>query len=122
MPILNPNKCYAQQPKSLVITATESLPAQWLTDFYERLAVQLKLDDDKTTYEVFNHRTNQVDLLTKKAIFFKELNRHAGENSDYSKKLQLLESLSTLYAIFTHPKTSNEQKSLIAARIAEDVK
>jgi hypothetical protein len=122
MPILNPNKCYAQQPKTLVITAPESLPAKWLTDFYELLAVQLKLDDDKTTHEVFNHQTNQVDLLTKKEIFFKELNRHAGENSGYSKKSQLLESLSTLYAIFTHPKTSNEQKSLIALRIAEDVK
>lgn len=70
MPILNPNKCYAQQPKTLVITAPENLPAQWLTDFYELLAVQLKLDDDKTTQEVFNHRTNQVDLLTKKRDFF----------------------------------------------------
>ncbi len=122
MPILNPNKCYAQQPKPLTITEPESLPAKWLTDFYELLAVQLKLDDDKTTHEVFNHRTNQVDLLTKKEIFFKELNRHAGENSGYSKKSELLESLSTLYAIFIHPKTSNEQKSLIALRIAEDVK
>jgi hypothetical protein len=122
MPILNPNKCYAQQPKTLVITAPETLPSHWLADFYELLAVQLKLDDDKTTHEVFNHQTNQVDLLTKKAIFFKELNRHAGENSGYSKKSQLLESLSTLYAIFTHSKTSNEQKSLIASRIEEDVK
>lgn len=122
MPILNPNKCYAQQPKPLTITAPESLPAKWLTDFYELLAAQLKLDDDKSTHEVFNHQTNQVDLLTKKAIFFKELNRHAGENSGYSKKSQLLESLSTLYAIFTHPKTSNEQKILIASRIEEDVK
>lgn len=122
MPILNPNKCYAQQPKTLVITAPESLPAAWLTDFYEGLAVQLQLDDDKTMHEVFNHATNQVELLTRKEIFFKELNRHAGENSGYSKKSQLLESLSTLHAIFTHPKTSNEQKSLIALRIAEDVK
>ncbi len=122
MPILNPNKCYAQQPKTLVITAPESLPATWLTDFYELLAVQLKLDDDKTTHEVFNHRTNQVELWTRREIFFKELNRHAGEYSVYSKKSQLLESLSTLYAIFTYPKTSNEQKSLIALRIAEDVK
>ena len=120
MPILNPNKCYAQQPKTLVITAPESLSATWLTDFYEGLAVQLKLDDE-TTHEVFNHRTNQVERLTKKEMFFNELNRHAGENSGYSKKSQLLESLSTLYAIFTHPKTSNEQKSLIALRIAEDV-
>lgn len=122
MPILNPNKCYAQQPKTLVITAPESLPAKWLTDFYEFLAVQLKLNDDTTTHEVFNHQTNQEDLLTKKEMFFKELNRHTGENSGYSKKSQLLESLSMLYAIFTHPKTSNEQKSLIASRIAEDVK
>ena len=120
MPILNPNKCYAQQPKTLVITAPESLSATWLTDFYEGLAVQLKLDDE-TTHEVFNHRTNPVERLTKKEMFFNELNRHAGENSGYSKKSQLLESLSTLYAIFTHPKTSNEQKSLIALRIAEDV-
>ena len=121
MPILNLNTCYAQQPKVLTITAPESLPAKWLTDFYELLAVQLKLDDDKTTHEVFNYRTNQVDLLTKKEIFFKELNRHAGENSGYSEKSQLLGSLTTLYAIFTHPKTSNEQKNLIALRISEDV-
>lgn len=121
MLILNPNKCYEQQPKTLVITAPESLPDQWLTNFYELLAVQLKLDD-KTTHEVINHETNQVDLLTKKEIFFKELNRHAGENSGYTEKSQLLESLSTLHAIFIHPKTSNEQKSLIALRIAEDVK
>lgn len=121
MSILNPNKCYAQQPKTLVISAPESLPATWLSDFYELLAVQLKLDDDKTTHEFFNHQTNQLDLLPKKEIFFKELNRHAGENSGYSNKSQLLESLSTLYAIFTHPQTSNEQKSLIALRIAEDV-
>lgn len=123
MPILNPNKCYAQQPKllPLTVTAPESLPTKWLTDFHELLAKQLKLDDDKTSHEVYNHQTTQVDLLTQKEIFFIELNRHAGENSGYSQKSQLLESLSTLYAIFTHPKTSNEQKSFIASRIAEDV-
>src|SRR3990167_1023703 len=61
-------------------------------------------------------------MLTDKESFFKELDRHAGENSSYALKSQLLESLATLYAIFTHPKTNNEQKSLIASRIAEDVK
>lgn len=104
MPILNRKQCYEQQPKTLVITAPASLPVHWLTDFYELLAAQLQLDE-----------------LTAKGKFFKELNRHAGENSSFSKKSQLIESLSLLYAIFTHPETSNEQKSLIASRIAEDV-
>ena len=70
MPILNRNKCYTQQPKRLIITVPETLPDDWRTDFYERLSVQLKLDD-KTKQEVFNHQTKQVDLLTEKELFFK---------------------------------------------------
>lgn len=120
MPILNPEKCYTQQPKRLAITVPTNLPHHWLADFYERLSVQLKLDDE-TKQEVFNHQTNQVDLLTEKELFFKELDRHVGPQSTYSLKPQLLESLSTLYFLFVDPKTTHEQKQLIASRIKEDV-
>ena len=101
MPILNPEKCYTQQPKRLAITVPTNLPHHWLADFYERLSVQLKLDDEMKQ-EVFNHQTNQVDLLTEKECFFKELDRHVGLQSTYTLKPQLLESLSTLYVLFTH--------------------
>ena len=120
MPTLNPDKCYTQQPKRLAITVPTNLPHHWLADFYELLSVQLKLDDE-TKQEVLNHQTNQEDLLTEKELFFKELDRHVGPQSTYSLKPQLLESLSTLYFLFVDPKTTHEQKQLIASRIKEDV-
>ena len=120
MPILNPDKCYTQQPKRLAITVPTNLRHDWRTDFYALLSTQLKLDDE-TKQEVFNHQTNQVDLLTEKECFFKELDRHVGLQSTYTLKPQLLESLSTLYVLFTHPNTTHEQKQLIASRIKEDV-
>ncbi|HHT0594102.1 TPA: hypothetical protein ACTXXA_002319 [Legionella anisa] len=120
MPILNPNKWYTQQPKRLTITVPTTLPYHWLADFYTLLSVQLKLND-KTKQEVFDQQTNAVLLLTEKEQFFKELDRHVGEQSTYSLKSHLVESLSTLYFLFTNPKTTNEQKQLIASRIAEDV-
>lgn len=121
MPTLNPNKCYAQQPQRLVITAPESLPATWLTDFYALLAMQLRLDDETAVVADFDYATNQDVMLTAKVKFFKELNRHAGERSNYTHKSNLLESLAKLYAVFTHPNTTHEQKNFIAGRIAEDV-
>src|SRR3990167_10894847 len=120
MPILNSDKCYTQQQQRLAITVPTTLPSHWLTAFYALLSVQLRLDDE-TKQEVFNHQTNQVVLLTEKERFFKELDRHVGPQSTYSLKPQLLESLSTLYVLFTHPKTIHEQKQLIASRIPEDV-
>jgi hypothetical protein len=120
VPILNQDKCFAQQPKRLGIIVPENLPLDWLREFYDGLSVQLKLGNEKTQ-EVFNHQKNQKDLLTEKELFFKELDRHAGAQSTYSLKPQLLESLSTLYYLFTHPKTTNERKHLIASRIAEDI-
>lgn len=39
----------------------------------------------------------------------------------YAYKPQLLESLGTLYALFTHSQTTHEQKQMIASGIAEDV-
>ena len=120
MPILNPDKCYTQQPKRLAITVPTNLRHDWRTDFYALLSTQLKLDDE-TKQEVFNHQTNQVDLLTEKECFFKELDRHVGLQSTYSLKPQLLESLSTLYVLFLHPTTTHEQTQLIALRIKEDV-
>lgn len=120
MPILNPDKCYTQQPRRSAITEPKDLPDNWLADFYEGLSVQLKLDN-KRKQEVFNHQTNQVDLLTEKKWFFKELDRHVGKQATYSLKSQLLKSLSTLYSLFVDSKTTHEQKQLVASRIAEDV-
>ncbi|WP_133129261.1 hypothetical protein [Legionella yabuuchiae] len=120
MPILNSDKCHTQQPKRLAITVPTNLPHDWLTDFYALLSVQLKLNDE-TKQKVFDHQTNTVILLTEQGWFFKELDRHVGAQSTYSLKPQLLESLSTLYVLFTHPKTTDEQKNMIALGIKEDV-
>ena len=43
MPILNPDKCYIQQPQRLAITVPTTLPDDWLTDFYALLSVQMNL-------------------------------------------------------------------------------
>ena len=120
MPILNPDKCYTQQPKRLAITIPTNVPHDWLTQFYEFLSVQLKLDD-KTKQEVFNQQTNQVVLLTEKKLFFKQLDEHVGEQSLYPLKRELLDSLRTLYFLFADSKTTPEQKQLIASRIKQDV-
>ncbi|WP_133130779.1 hypothetical protein [Legionella yabuuchiae] len=122
MPILNPDKCYTQQPQRLAIEVPTTLPDDWRTEFYALLSAQLKLNDDKAqAQEDFDHQTNQVVLLTEKEQFYKELDRHVGPQSTYSLKPQLQESLGTLYVLFTHPKTTYEQKQLIASRIKEDV-
>ena len=122
MPILNPDKCYTQQPKRLAITVPTTLPRHWRTDFYALLSAQLKLNDDKTqAQEVFDHQTNQVVLLTEKEKFYKELDRHVGPQSTYSLKPQLLDSFRTLYVLFTHPKTTDDKRYLIASRIADNV-
>lgn len=121
MPILNPDKCYTQQKQRLPITMPEVFPTHWLADFYERLAVQLNLDD-KTKLEVLDHQTNTTLLLTSKKCFFRELDRHVGTQSSFTYKSQLLESLGTVYFIFIHPSTSDEQRHMIASRIAEDVR
>ena len=93
MPILNPEKCYTQQPKRLAITVPENLPHHWRTDFYVLLSTQLKLNDDRAqAQEDYNHETNRWVLLTKKELFFKALDRHLGPDSTYSLKPQLLDS------------------------------
>src|SRR3990167_10234422 len=122
MPILNPDKCYTQQQQRLKITVPTTLPRHWRTDFYALLSAQLKLNDDKTqAQEVFDHQTNQVVLLTEKEKFYKELDRHVGPQSTYSLKPQLLDSFRTLYVLFTHPKTTDDKRYLIASRIADNV-
>src|SRR3990167_7936625 len=120
MPILNSDKCYTQQQQRLAITVPTTLPSHWLTAFYALLSVQLRLDDE-TKQEVFDHQTNQVVLLTEKERFFKELDRHVGPQSTYSLKPQLLDSFRTLYVLFTHPKTTDDKRYLIASRIADNV-
>ena len=120
MPILNPDKCYTQQPKRLPITMPEAMPSDWLSDFYALLREQLNLDDT-VKQAVFDYRTHDMRPLTEKERFFNELDRHAGATSSYSLKPQLLESLSTLYLLFKDSKTSDDQRRLIASRIAEDV-
>lgn len=118
MPILNPDKCYTEQPKRLPITMPKAMPSDWLSDFYALLSEQLNLDD--TMKQEVYYGTNEL-LLTEKERFFRELDRHAGATSSYSFKPQLLESLSTLYLLFKDSKTSDAQRRMIASRIAEDV-
>ncbi|PJD91452.1 MAG: hypothetical protein CK424_06455 [Legionella sp.] len=120
MPILEPNRCYAYQPQRLIITATpNSLPRNWLKEFYELLAMQLQLDDNHTVVADIDYATNKEVSLTAKKKFFKELDKHAGERSTY--KSELLESLANLYVVFKHSNTIESQKNFIARRIAEDV-
>ncbi|KGP63036.1 hypothetical protein EP47_00630 [Legionella norrlandica] len=69
MPILNQDKCYTQQPQRLPITVPTSLPDDWLSDFYELLSVQLKLNDE-TKQEHFDYQKNPGVLLTEKELFF----------------------------------------------------
>jgi flagellar basal body-associated protein FliL len=118
--MLNPDKCYTQQKQRLTITVPKSLPDKWLPNFYALLAEQLNLDNE-IKQEFFDHQTERWFLLTEQEIFFKELDRHAGEQSTYALKAQLLESLSTLYVLFTHEETTPAQKQMISSRIAEDV-
>lgn len=120
IPILNKDKCYTQQKQRLTITVSQSPPKNWLSDFYQRLAEQLKLNDE-AKQAVFDYQTEENILLTEKEIFFKALDKHIGEQSTYTFKPQLLESLGTLYALFAHPKTTHEQKQMIASGINEDV-
>ncbi len=121
MPSLNIDKCYTQQPKRLTITVQKNLRHDWLTDFYELLSLKLELNDE-TKPEVSNHQTKELDSLTEKELFFKELNRHLGPESTYSLKEKLLDSFSTLYVLFNDPTTSDDKKSLIASRIEDSVK
>jgi hypothetical protein len=120
MPLLNQNKCYAQQKQRITITVPAALSHSWLSKFYTLLSEQLKLDDVQR-HEDFDHQTNTVIFLTEKARFFKELDKHVGKQSTYTLKPKLLESLATLYTVFTHPNTTPEEKRLIASRIKEDV-
>src|SRR3990167_1074092 len=120
MPVLNKDKCYAQQEKHLEITVPENLPDHWLAEFYELLAVQLSLDDIEKQ-SVFDSKTWVWVDLTEKEIFFKDFNKHVGPESSYSLKSQLLESLCTLYCGFIDPKTTATQKSIVACKIKEEI-
>lgn len=121
MPVLNKDQCYLQQPEHLEITVGKGLRADWLVDFAEHIALQLKLDDINPVEEYFNHKTEEYILLTQKEAFFKELNKHAGPASTMSSKRELLESLSKLYCVFIYPKTKDHKKYMIAKRIYEDI-
>ncbi|MFA6304123.1 MAG: hypothetical protein WC627_13465, partial [Legionella sp.] len=113
MPLLNQNKCYAQQKQGLPIKAPTTLSSDWLSTFYTLLSVQLKLEDVQ--------RHEDFEYQTEAKLFFKDLDKHVGKDSTYHLKAALLESLATLYTIFTHPKATHEVKQLIASRIKEDV-
>lgn len=45
MPKINKDKCFALQPKSLILAIPENLRADWLSDFYQLLAAHLKLNN-----------------------------------------------------------------------------
>ena len=121
MPQQNKDKCYAQQPRSLSISVPDNLRADWQLHFYQLLATHLKLDDDAKNHEFDDHEQEKRVVGTEQALFFNELNRHVGPNSTYTSKSRLLESLKALYCLFTHPKSTPEQQSLIASRIKEDI-
>ncbi len=119
MPIINKNRCYAQQEKR-EMPVPPNLANNWLTEFYELLAVQLNLNDtDKQS--VFDSKTDTWVDLTEKEIFFKDFDKHVGPTSSYSLKPQLLESLRTLYCCFIDPKTTTTQKSMVALKIQEGI-
>ena len=122
MPTLHPDKCYTQQPQRLAITTPQTLPHNWLRDFYELLSAQLKLNDDKAqAQEDYDQQANIWGQLTKKELFFKALERHMGEQSTYSLNPQLLDSFRTLYFLFTHRQTTDDKRYLIASRIVDNV-
>jgi hypothetical protein len=121
MPFLNDNQCYAEQPKRPVIVVPDDLRADWLADFHERLATQLKLNNTEKNRESYDHEAKKQVLGTEKEAFINEFNRHAGPKSTYSLKSQLLDSLRKLYCIYTHENTNADQQFLIASRIHEDI-
>ncbi len=123
MPVQTQDKCYTQQPKCLPITATmqNDVRDDWQVHFYALLATHLKLNDSEKNYPFYDHKAKEEVLGTERELFFNELNRHVGPESNYSSKPRLLESLKTLYCLFTDPKTTIDQKSMIASRIKEDI-
>ena len=115
MPIIDTNKCYAQQPQRK-IPVPENLSDQWPTKFCELLATQLQLNNT-VKLEVLDHETEELILLTEKEIFFKDFNRHVGPKSSYSLKSKLLESLLTLYGSFIDLTTTATQKTMVACQV-----
>ncbi|HVC49421.1 MAG TPA: hypothetical protein VND43_04555, partial [Burkholderiales bacterium] len=121
MPVLNDNKCYAEQPKRPAITVPDDLRVDWFADFQALLATQLKLNNTEKNRDFYDHEAEQNVLGTEKESFINEFNRHAGSKSTYSLKSQLLDSLRKLYCIYTHENTNADQQFLIASRIHEDI-
>ena len=82
MPALNDNKCFAEQPNRPVITVPDDLRADWLADFQERLAKQLKLDNKAKNRDFYDYEAKKDVLGTEKESFINEFNRHAGAKSN----------------------------------------
>lgn len=121
MPIINVEKCYEEQSQHKIIAADNPLPKNWLSHFFQSLSEQLEFDPTKIYY-VFDSATETNIEVTGQALFIKHLNRHAGEQSVYTHKTTLLQSLGILYNIFTDTKTKPYHRKFIAIQLNEEVR
>lgn len=102
MPQLNPNKGLVQLPLRHNVTIASTLPADWLTQLGKLIADDiLKLSAGQ------------------KADFLHHLKRHAGDDSTYSLKAPLHESLKVLYTVLSDATTALDQKQAIALKLVE---
>lgn len=110
MPILNKDKCFAQQPITLSIEKEHTVAqADWLTALYTLAAKQLGLDDQH--HDEAGHTA--IDY------FIQDAKKHTGNASTYTHKVKLLDSLQLLYTAFTSAQVTNNQRTMMALKIQE---
>lgn len=112
MPIINVEKCYETQNQYTIATENNPLPENWLSNFFQSLSEQLKFDSTGIYY-AFDYATETNIQMTEQAFFINQLNRHAGKQSEYTHITILLQSLGTLYNIFTDKKQRLIIKNLL---------
>ena len=101
MPILNPDKLYAQQPLRLEVDASIVVPLDWFIELGERAACSLAMDSQT------------------KAAWIQRLNYHVGASATYQFKVPLLDSLKVIYVKLISPQPSSDQKAAWALKLAE---
>ena len=118
MPKINPDKGYTQMPLRHPVTDMAKIPADWLTRL-GKLVVDdlLHLDDQQILYPY--DEDSVIGKLTKKTEFLHHLDRHAGDDSTYSLKQQLHESLKVIYATLIDPATPKDQQQALAIKLVE---
>ena len=110
MPILNKDKCFAQQPVQLSIEKEHTVaPKDWLKSLYTLAAKQLGLNDQ--------HRDEEGHTAVD--YFIKDAEKHTGVFSKYTHKDKLLDSLKVLYTAFTSTQVTDDQKTMMAFKIQE---